>query len=185
MAYAIPRTGLVARDLDDTPDDGLRRELHDGVIYVVPPPSDDHNWVSSYLHVALARTAPDGVYVFENAGVHIGGGRLYVPDVLVVRRDARYHDNGYEPGGVLLVAEVVSRSSETLDRITKPLRYAENDIPYFWRVDPGPRLVCQRISGPLGPYETVAEGGPGDMVTLTEPWAVTLAVDELVMPHKR
>jgi hypothetical protein len=33
-----------AADLSHEPDDGLRRELHDGVVYVVPPGSNVHAW---------------------------------------------------------------------------------------------------------------------------------------------
>ena len=33
---------LSAVDLAYEPDDNLRRELHDGVLHVVPPDDDDH-----------------------------------------------------------------------------------------------------------------------------------------------
>ena len=50
-------------------------------------------------------------------------------------RGTPYHDNGFDPSGVLLVVEAVSPSSVTMDRVTKPAIYAEQGIPYFWRID--------------------------------------------------
>lgn len=59
----------------------------------------------------------------------------------MVYRGSAFHDNGYDPGGVLLVAEVVSPSSVTLDRITKPAVYAERGIPFYWRIEAEPRFA--------------------------------------------
>ena len=38
----LPTGLLTAADLSFEPEDGLGRELHDGVMHVVPPPIDDH-----------------------------------------------------------------------------------------------------------------------------------------------
>jgi Uma2 family endonuclease len=185
MTAMLAPTGLLtAADLSFEPDDGLRRELHDGVVYVVPLPSDDHQWVESVVDRALYAHAPDDVYVLRNVGIHTGIRRMYVPDVTVVRRGMPHHDNAYDPTGILVAVEIVSPSSTTMDRITKPAVYAEVGIPYFWRVEPGPRLVCHRL-GTEGVYAVVAEAGRGEVVRLDDPWPVEVRVDDLVMPHKR
>ncbi len=45
MAAPLSPTSLrTAADLAYEPDDGLRRELHDGVVLVVPPSNEDHSW---------------------------------------------------------------------------------------------------------------------------------------------
>ncbi|MDQ3274931.1 MAG: hypothetical protein M3Q39_07845 [Actinomycetota bacterium] len=45
MGAPLSTTGLrTAADLSYEPDDGLRRELHDGMVPAVPPPNDDHSW---------------------------------------------------------------------------------------------------------------------------------------------
>lgn len=179
-------TGLLeAKDLSFEPDDGLRRELHDGVIHVVPPPSDNHGWESRISDRALTAEAPDDVYILQNVGVHVGLRRLYVPDLTVVHRDTPYHDFAYDPGGVLLVAEIVSPSSVTLDRVAKPAVYAEQGIPYFWRIDDGPRLQAYRLDPATGSYVLDLELGRGERGTLTAPWTVELDMTEFVMPHKR
>ena len=54
-----------------------------------------------------------------------------IPVVLheVMAAATPFHDNGYDPSGLLLVVEAVSPSSVTLDRVTKPAIYAEQGIP--------------------------------------------------------
>jgi len=90
---------------------------------------------------------------------------------------------------VLLVVESVSPSSVTLDRVAKPAVYAEQGIPYFWRVDSlvgeGPRLQVYRLDAATGAYVLDMELGPGEHGGLTAPWPVTLDMIEFVMPHKR
>ncbi|MGH3903477.1 MAG: Uma2 family endonuclease [Pseudonocardiaceae bacterium] len=186
MAAPLSATGLLtAADLSHQPDDGLRRELHDGVVLVVPPPNDDHSWVVRAADRTLSVTAPDDVYILQNLGVHVGLRRLYVPDLVVVYRSTAFHDNGYDPGGVLLAVEVVSPSSVTLDRITKPVVYAEQGIPFYWRIEAEPRLLCHRLDPATGGYVLDRELAPGEKAELTEPWPLTVDMAELVMPHKR
>lgn len=187
---AAPYPGLrTAADLVLEPDDGLRRELHDGVVHVVPPPSDDHSWQIRTVDRALSARAPDDVYVLQNVGVHVGLRRLYVPDLLALYRGTPFHDNGFDPGGVLLVVEAVSPGSVTLDRVTKPAIYAEQGVPYFWRVDDldgaGPRLQAYRLDPGTEAYALDAELGPGATGELAAPWPVALDMAEFVLPHKR
>lgn len=174
-----------AVDLASEPDDGLRRELHDGVMIVAPPPSDDHSWETTVAYHALLRDAPDDVYLLQNVGVHTGLRRLYVPDLTVVDQGTPYHDFGYDPGGVLLVLEVVSPSSVTLDRRAKPGVYAEVGIPYFWRIDDGPRLQAFRRDPGSGEYVLGTDLGPDESGEVVAPWPVRIDTADLVMPHKR
>ncbi|MGH3979820.1 MAG: Uma2 family endonuclease [Pseudonocardiaceae bacterium] len=186
MGAPLSMTGfLTAADLSYEPDDGLRRELHDGVVLAVPPPNDDHSWEVLAAYRALSATALDDVYILHDVGVHVGLRRLYVPDLVVVYRDAAFHDNGYDPGGVLLAVEVVSPSSVTLDRITKPAVYAEQGIPFYWCIEAEPRLLCHHLDPAAGTYNLDGELAPGEKAELTEPWSLTIDMTELVMPHKR
>ena len=183
---ALPNLGLLtAADLAYEPDDGLRRELYDGVMHVVPPPGGDHSWEVQVCFDALTARAPDDVYLLQNVGVHVGLRRYYVPDLTVFRRDTPYHDHGYDPGGVLLVVECVSPGSVTMDRSAKPVGYAEAGIPFFWRVDDGPRLQSYRLDPRTGRYDAVVEIGPGEAGEPLAPWPVHLDTTDLVMPHKR
>ena len=59
------------------------------------------------------------------------------PDIAVLRADAvrSREQTCFEVGDVVLAVEVVSPESEARDRDTKPHKYADAGIPYFWRVE--------------------------------------------------
>jgi Uma2 family endonuclease len=182
---AIHGTGLLtAADLAFEPDDGLRRELYDGVMHVVPPPGDTHSWQVLALYRLLYATAPGDVFVLHDVGVHVGLRRLFVPDLTVVYRTTPFHDNGFDPGGVLLVVECLSPGSVTMDRIAKPAVYAEQGISFFWRVDDGPCLQTYRLDPHTGVYGGKIELGPGEVGEPASPWPVRVDMKELVMPGR-
>ncbi|MDN5920061.1 MAG: Uma2 family endonuclease [Pseudonocardia sp.] len=176
-------------DLSFEPDDGLRRELHDGVMHVVPPAGREHNRAVLAVYRRLFSTAPPSVEIHTEVGVHTGLRRYYVPDLLVVDAAAAFHDNGFDPGGVLLVVEAVSPGSVTMDRVTKPAIYAEQGIPFFWRIegvdgasDFGPRLQAFRLDPSTGGYRLVSELGAGESGEVLGPWTVSVDMSELAPP---
>ena len=180
---------MTAADLSHEPDDGRRRELHAGVVHVVPPASNTHGWEARIADRALSANAPDDILVFQNVGVHVGNRRLYVPDVMAVHADTEFHDNGYDHGGVVVAVEVVSPSSLTLDRITKPAVYAEMGIPYFWRIDHSkegkPRLEVFVLDAGQRRYVQQDEFGPGDVGSMTDPWPIAVNMADFVLPGRR
>ena len=175
---------LTAADLAFEPDDGLRRELYDGVMHVSPPPGDTHSFKTLALYRALYAKAPGDVFVLHDVGVHLGIRRLFVPDLAVVHRNTPFHDNGFDPGGVLLVVECVSPGSVTMDRVAKPAVYAEHGIPFFWRVDDGPRLHSFRLDPRSGVYGDAVELGPEEAGEPASPWPVRVDMNELAMPGR-
>lgn len=172
-----------AADLSFEPDDGLRRELHDGVVHVVPPPGAGHSRAVLAVYRALFGCAPRDVEVLHDVGVHVGLRRLYVPDLAVVARGTPFHDNGFDPGGVLLVVEAVSPGSVTMDRVTKPVVYAEQGIPWFWRIEgldtTAPRLQTFRLDPATGVYRGEDDLGPGEVGEVVGPWTVSVDMAEL------
>lgn len=58
--------------------------------------------------------------------------------------------------------------------VTTPAVYAEQGIPYFWRIDDGPRLQTFRLDPATGSYVLGADLGPGERGELTVPWPVTI-----------
>lgn len=54
MATAGSARKLTYDDLLAIPDDGLRREIIDGVLYVSPSPSRPHQFTLGKLHQAIA-----------------------------------------------------------------------------------------------------------------------------------
>ena len=186
MTAAYAARLLTPADLSHEPDDGLRRELYDGVVHVVPPPSNRHSRAVLAAYRALYASAPAGVDVLHDVGVHVGLRRLYVPDLLAVYRDTPFHDNGYDPDGVLLVVEAVSPSSVTMDRVTKPAIYAEHGIPCFWRIDAldegAPRLEVYALAPGARSYVKKAELGSRESGLLEHPWPVTIDMTEFYLP---
>ena len=178
---------VTAADLANEPADGLVRELHDGVVLVLPPQDEDHAWHVRLCDLMLSVGAPDEVEIHQGAGVHVAEGTFYVPDVVVVRTGTAFHDNGFDASGVLLVVEVIGPETLVADRLTKPWNYAEAGIPYFWRIDQGPRLVALRLDPTLGNghyiYDT--ELVPSEDGEVSHPWPARIDMAEFVTPPSR
>jgi len=80
----------------------------------------------------------------------------------------------------VLAAEVVSRSSRSDDRFRKPALYAQAGIPCYLRVELGqPHVVAYRI-GADGLYEEAGRAATGEVLTLTEPFPITVDPAALV-----
>ncbi len=98
-----------------------------------------HQRASYWLHPALSQaavTAGADVEVLEGVNVALPGGKLLVPDVVVVAAGAVDETTTRLPyEGVLAVVEVVSPSTVSIDRAVKPGMYAEAGIPVYWRVE--------------------------------------------------
>jgi Uma2 family endonuclease len=141
----VPPDGWTAADLDRLSLDGpygeldaLKRvELIDGDLIVMSPQTEFHRRVVERLRDELARQAPDEFTATREMDVVLGERQRPCPDVSVVAASAAadLDRTFYLPVDVVLVVEVVSRSSEIRDRETKPRRYAEAGIRYFWRIE--------------------------------------------------
>jgi Uma2 family endonuclease len=64
-----PVGGWTTDDLDALPEDGVRRELLDGVLLVSPSPTDIHQIIAGRLMVALERTCPPEYQVTQGVEV--------------------------------------------------------------------------------------------------------------------
>jgi Uma2 family endonuclease len=124
---------------DDLPDGDRLVELLEGTLIVNAPPSGLHQVIARHLVNTI--TAPKGYVAVEAIGVRIPGGSLLIPDVAVIRLDQVSATMGtFDPAHVALVAEVVSPSSQVMDREVKPRLYAQAGIHEFWLVEMGDRL---------------------------------------------
>lgn len=141
----VPPDGWTAADLDHLSPDGpygeldaLKRvELIDGDLIVMSPQTEFHRRVVERLRDELDRQSPDDRTATREMDLVLGPRQRPCPDVSVVTRQAAadLDRTYYEPGDVVLVVEVVSKSSEIRDRETKPRRYAEGGIAHYWRVE--------------------------------------------------
>jgi len=141
-----------------------------------------------WLIFALASRMPDTFKVFPGLNVVLPAEhtRLLVPDVLAVRLadvDVERNPLSIPASAVPLAVEVVSPSSTTHDRFTKPALYAEAGIPHHWRVEIGRDGPTVHVHALVAGGETDLDGAmyarthvvrPGQTVTVDAPWPVTL-----------
>jgi Uma2 family endonuclease len=165
------------------PETRERIELLDGSLLVTPAPSSDHQQLARRLANLLEAAAPVELEVVEAVNLRVGPSQFLIPDLLITRRLEAV--GTYQPEDVVLVAEVVSPSTTTTDRITKPQLYAAAGIPWFLRVEPAfpqpPGLWLHRLAGAA--YIQHAQASAGGTLTLTEP--VQTIIDPAVLLRRR
>ncbi|MET7616482.1 Uma2 family endonuclease [Streptomyces sp. NPDC005408] len=132
-----PQDGYTVDDLLTLPDLPPHTELIDGSLVFVSPQRYFHSLVIDLLVSSLRRTAPPELKVVREMTVVMDKRNGPEPDVAVVRAAAaRSRTQTYfEVRDVLLAVEVVFPESEARDQDTKPHKYANAGIPYFWRVE--------------------------------------------------
>ena len=175
-----PAGGWSTDDLDRLPEDLRRRELIDGILIMQPPVTTEHQCIAMRLFAALAASCPDYLAVTQAVEVRVSRRRSFIPDLLVTTIDAAAKNpSKFSPHEVILVIEIVSPGSRTLDRLTKPALYAEAEIPYFWRVETEGTIDVTTYR--LDPQKEVyAETGMfTTLVDIDEPWPITVPIAQL------
>lgn len=122
------------------PNDGWKYEIIDGVLYMSPPPTINHQGAATELvaHMRLyARNHKLGVVLAAPCGVHLPTQSVPVePDILFVRRERRHIiEERYVEGAPDLVVEVLSRSNADYDRTTKYTQYELAGVTEYWIVN--------------------------------------------------
>lgn len=173
-------------DVEALPDlgDHARFEVYEGGVLVVSPaPGVTHQRASYWLHQYLARAAAvagANVDVLEAVNVILPGGKLLVPDIVVVAAEAADQATtrlSYD--AVLAVVEIVSPSTQSIDRAIKPGMYAAAAIPVYWRVelDPPKIVVCSLSRGRYVTRTTLTAGTRG---RITRPFALELDPAQMI-----
>ena len=171
-----------ADDIWDTPEDGNRYEVIDGVLYMTPPPIWAHQRGLNKLNIRVANhvydhdlgeivTAPVGVVLDEENGVQ--------PDLVYVSRERLgiISERGIE-GPPDLVVEVLSPSTQARDRGVKMRRYAKAGIPHYWIAVPRDRKL-EAYALAVGGYELTGIYGPGDVFRPTLFLGLEIPIDDL------
>lgn len=178
-AEAVPTAplpeGWTVADVDALPErDGVRYELVDGVPHVMSPPRGEHQDALLELHLALRTSVPAGFHVVQGLGVILAEDQRPIPDLIVVAGDRPRTLSNVPAERVVLAAEVVSRSSRSDDRFRKPALYAQAGIPCHLRVELDPPHVVAYGIGADGLYEEAGRAEPGEVLTLAEPFPITV-----------
>jgi Uma2 family endonuclease len=136
------KKGATYADLYDVPDHFVA-EMFDGDLYVSPRPTPPHARAASVLGVKLGgpfdlgEDGPGGWLILDEPELHFGND-VVVPDIAGWRRERmpEVPDDAYFTLAPDWVCEVLSPSTESLDRGKKLRVYAREGIAHVWLVDP-------------------------------------------------
>jgi Uma2 family endonuclease len=164
-------------DLLNLPPGAPRTELVNGVMLVVPSPTEAHQDISALLWSWLRQHAPTDFKAALALGVAVAVDHTFEPDVLLRRAGGDGSRHFVPADHVVLVVEVVSAHTKRRDRISKPAEYAAAGIPFYWRIEQDPVHVYAYRRGPQGTYDLVADGA--DVVELEEPFPLRLPISDI------
>lgn len=154
-------------DLMQMPEDGKRRELIDGELYVTPSPVNYHQKILLNLTGAFWKfleSHPLGELRFAPLDVILSEHDVVEPDLLFVLNEHRDILQDWVRGVPDLVIEILSPSTEARDRGIKLKAYARHGVGEYWIVDPNAQII--EI------YRRAAEG-----FHLSGTWAKGLSVE--------
>jgi len=153
---------LTYDDYAAIPSDGKTYQIVDGEVYVTPAPSPLHQRASKRLQRQLeAYFETSGAGEVFNAPIDLilSNHDVTQPDIVVVADKSSITRRGIE-APPLLIAEVLSPSTEKFDRQVKARRFAALGAPHYWVLDPDQRrLECYtNVDGTF----VLSAGGEGD-----------------------
>ena len=162
-------TKISHADLLAFPEDGMRREIVDGDLFVTPSPLANHQATLLNLAVALQKyleNHPIGMLYIAPLDVILSEFDVLEPDLLFVRNENLRIVKDWVRGAPDLVVEILSPTTAGRDRGVKLKAYARFGVREYWIVDLEERVVEVYQLTPDG-YELghrIAAGG-----TVTSP----------------
>ncbi len=151
---------------------GLRYELVEGDLRMVPSPSVRHQTISKRLERLLLERVEDagrGTILHAPCDVVLSEHNVVQPDVLFVAKDRLgIIREANIQGPPDLVIEILSQSTEDWDRTTKRRAYARYGVRELWFVDPEAKTI--EVASLVQP-----PGGLPDLVTVASYPAGTTA----------
>jgi Uma2 family endonuclease len=152
----------------------LRAEIIDGRLIVSPLGTPQHQKIAGRLHHAMFDHVEErGWDAFPGLDVCMDGSRdPYQPDYVVAPPDApRWGDRELFLSGLIMVGEVVSKSSVEIDWDDKPGIYATGGVPVYLIIDPvsGPGTVTVFSEPKEGQYNVSATVTMGGTIYIPDP----------------
>lgn len=175
MAQAINKLTSFEEFIEWYPDNGIRYELHKGLIVEMPPPNGEHENVIGFLvgQIALAYLQKGLPFRIPKIGLVKTSDHdsTYCPDILLVNHDNLVNEPLWKKQSTLiraesipLVVEVVS-SNWRDDYHDKFGDYEEMGIPEYWIVDYAALGGKRFIGNPKQPTITICELVDGEYQT--------------------
>jgi Uma2 family endonuclease len=146
MAKPLPRPAIYA-DILALPE-GMVGEIVHGVLYAHPRPAPRHGVVSSILGYQVMGAfqfgsgGPGGWIFIDEPELHLGP-HIVVPDIAGWRRERlpTLPDTAYLETPPDWLCDVLSPSTQRIDRTEKLAIYAEYGVKHCWYVDPIARTL--------------------------------------------
>ena len=163
-----PRTRLTVRDYLAIPeDDENRYELIDGELYMAPGASWRHQRNKGKLFSTLEGFVYAnglGEVVDAPLDVYLSDEDVFQPDIVFISNERLgiIHPDGLH-GAPDLVIEVLSPSTERIDRTLKHERYELFDVKEYWRADPATKTITV-FRARNGAFEHIGVFGEGMII---------------------
>lgn len=173
MSDGRPELKLNYEDYLSFPDDGKRREIIDGELFVTPAPNTQHQTVvlnlATALKVFLDQSGLGSVFVAP-IDVVLSDSDVVQPDLLFVASEQQDRiTEANIQGAPDLAVEVLSPTTRRTDEVVKRKRYEQFDVREYWIVDPELETVKVYRRGDSNAFERVAELAKESGDTLTTP----------------
>jgi Uma2 family endonuclease len=173
---------LTYADLEHFPNDGLRREIIDGVLHVTPSPFLRHQRVVGRIFRALADVLEAAGGEAFSAPLDVVFDRFNVvePDVLAVAAEkAKMLGDRHVYVVPDMAVEVSSPGTKGVDRLKKRALYERFGVPEYWIVDLDADVIEAYVLRD-GRYGEPSRFSPGDIVTSAVIPGFSRPFDELV-----
>jgi Uma2 family endonuclease len=138
-------------------------EIIRGTLHVTPRPAPPHANATSVLGGELSgpfqrgRGGPGGWWILDEPELHLVSLEPIVPDLAGwrVERMPSLPDTSYFTVAPAWVCEVLSKSTESVDRNEKLPLYAEHGVGHVWLVDPVAQTLEVHVLGEGGRWREV------------------------------
>lgn len=154
-----------------------RYEIVEGVRYdFLTAPVVSHQRILAAMFRAMDRICSnDGILLFAPIDVYLDENNRFQPDLVYIAHDnASILTEQRIEGAPDLVAEILSPSTSSNDKIRKKRQYERHGVQEYWIADPTHRTVDQFVSRG-GKFELHETYGLGD--TLTSPLFGCVEID--------
>jgi Uma2 family endonuclease len=171
----------------------LRAEIINGTLYVLPRPAPRHTNAASVLGGELSgpfhrgRGGPGGWWILFEPEVQLEPKVPFVPDLAGWRaeRMPELPDTAFFSIAPDWICEILSRSTEKLDRDEKLPYYAAHGVRHVWLIDPIDKRLEVHVLGDNARWRAVRIF-EGDAVVRADPFdAIELDLAALWAPPRR
>lgn len=141
---SVQMAPLTIEDYRLLPETGPRYQLIEGDLYMAPAPGRYHQEIlgnlHAILHVYLKKHRTGKVYMAP-FDVYLDEINAHQPDIVYVSKRNKILTAKGALGAPEFVAEVLSPSTEHLDKKPKRHVYARSGVKEYWIIDPATRLI--------------------------------------------